>query len=106
MGPRGRLKSNCKRTSCLKKAKRRDHRTVGKEMGLFSLQQDEAGGGLVFWHPKGALMRHQIETFWKDLHLQRGYDLVSTPHVAKSELENERSQRFLQRKHVPTDASG
>ncbi len=67
-------------------AKRRDHRTVGKEMGLFSLQQDEAGGGLVFWHPKGALMRHQIETFWKDLHLQRGYDLVSTPHVAKSEL--------------------
>ncbi|CAL6324414.1 unnamed protein product [Bathycoccus prasinos] len=67
-------------------AKRRDHRTVGKEMGLFSLQQEEAGGGLVFWHPKGALMRHQIETFWKDLHLQRGYDLVSTPHVAKSEL--------------------
>jgi len=67
-------------------AKRRDHRTVGKEMGLFSLQQEEAGGGLVFWHPKGALMRHQIETFWKDLHLQRGYDLVSTPHVAKGEL--------------------
>ena len=67
-------------------AKRRDHRTVGKEMNLFSLQQEEAGGGLVFWHPKGALMRHQIETFWKDLHLQRGYDLVSTPHVAKGEL--------------------
>ena len=67
-------------------AKRRDHRTIGKDLGLFSLQQDNAGGGLVFWHPKGAHMRHMIETYWKDLHLARGYELLLSPHVAKQEL--------------------
>ena len=67
-------------------AKRRDHRTIGKDLGLFSLQQDNAGGGLVFWHPKGAHMRHMIETYWKDLHLARGYELLYSPHVAKQEL--------------------
>tara|TARA_B100001142_G_scaffold289369_1_gene306127 strand:+ start:376 stop:2070 length:1695 start_codon:yes stop_codon:yes gene_type:complete len=67
-------------------AKRRDHRTIGKDLSLFSLQQDNAGGGLVFWHPKGAHMRHMIETYWKDLHLARGYELLYSPHVAKQEL--------------------
>jgi len=67
-------------------AKRRDHRTIGKDLNLFSLQQDSAGGGLVFWHPKGAHMRHMIETYWKDLHLQRGYELLYSPHVARQEL--------------------
>lgn len=42
-----------------------------------------AGGGLVFWHPRGARVRHVIETFWKDLHLARGYELVYSPHIAK-----------------------
>lgn len=45
-----------------------------------------SGGGLVFWHPKGGQVRHEIETFWKNLHLQRGYQLVYSPHVAKSDL--------------------
>ena len=67
-------------------AKRRDHRTIGQDLSLFSLQQDNAGGGLVFWHPKGAYMRHMIETYWKDLHLTRGYELLYSPHVAKQEL--------------------
>lgn len=67
-------------------AKRRDHRTIGKDLSLFSLQQDNAGGGLVFWHPKGAHMRHMIETYWKDLHLARGYELLYSPHVARQEL--------------------
>jgi threonyl-tRNA synthetase len=67
-------------------AKRRDHRTIGQDLNLFSLQQDNAGGGLVFWHPKGAYMRHMIETYWKDLHLARGYELLYSPHVAKQEL--------------------
>lgn len=44
------------------------------------------GGGLVFWHGNGAMIRHQIEMFWKDLHLQQGYDLVYSPHVAKIDL--------------------
>lgn len=48
--------------------------------------QDEAGGGLVFWHPKGAIVRHIIEDAWKKIHLQRGYDLLYTPHVAKADL--------------------
>jgi len=47
---------------------------------------DEAGGGLVFWHPKGAIVRQNIEDFWKRTHVQHGYDLLYTPHVAKADL--------------------
>ena len=67
-------------------AARRDHRKLGKDLNLFSIQQEEVGGGLVFWHPKGALMRNMIENFWKDIHLERGYDLLYTPHVGKLDL--------------------
>ena len=67
-------------------AARRDHRKLGKDLNLFSIQQEEVGGGLVFWHPKGALMRNMIENFWKDIHLARGYDLLYTPHVGKLDL--------------------
>ncbi len=69
----------------MEEAKRRDHRRLGKDLQLFSIQE-EAGGGLVFWHPRGALMRKTIEDFWKDLHLQGGYELVTTPHIANLEL--------------------
>ena len=67
-------------------AARRDHRKVGKELDLFSIQQEEVGGGLVFWHPKGARMRNMIENFWKDTHLDRAYELLYTPHVGKLDL--------------------
>jgi threonyl-tRNA synthetase len=63
-------------------AARRDHRKLGAELDLFSIQE-AAGGGLVFWHPAGAMVRHVIETYWKDLHLARGYQLVYSPHIAK-----------------------
>ena len=66
-------------------AKARDHRTLGKALDLFSIQE-EAGGGLVFWHPAGARVRHCVEAYWKDMHLARGYDLVYSPHVAKLDL--------------------
>lgn len=66
-------------------AKRRDHRRLGQDLDLFSIQE-EAGGGLVFWHPKGAIIRHLIEDSWKKLHVQQGYDLLYTPHVAKADL--------------------
>ncbi|XP_019162862.1 PREDICTED: threonine--tRNA ligase, chloroplastic/mitochondrial 2 [Ipomoea nil] len=66
-------------------AKRRDHRRLGQDLDLFSIQ-DEAGGGLVFWHPKGAVVRHIIEDAWKRIHIERGYDLLYTPHVAKADL--------------------
>jgi len=69
----------------LEEAKRRDHRKIGKDLQLFSIQED-AGGGLVFWHPRGAVMRNIIETFWKDTHVQNGYELVTTPHMANLEL--------------------
>eukprot|EP00793_Prasinoderma_coloniale_P001254 PRCOL_00005026-RA len=67
-------------------AARRDHRALGKALDLFSIQQESAGGGLVFWHPKGALMRHQIEDYWKQMHFADGYELVYTPHVAKLDM--------------------
>lgn len=69
----------------IEEAKRRDHRRIGKDLQLFSIQED-AGGGLVFWHPRGALMRKTIEDFWKEIHLNGGYELVTTPHIANLEL--------------------
>ncbi|XP_010542010.1 PREDICTED: threonine--tRNA ligase, chloroplastic/mitochondrial 2 [Tarenaya hassleriana] len=66
-------------------AKRRDHRRIGQDLDLFSIQ-DEAGGGLVFWHPKGAIVRNIIEESWKKMHVEHGYDLIYTPHVAKADL--------------------
>ena len=69
----------------LEEAKRRDHRTIGKDLQLFSIQE-EAGGGLVFWHPRGAIIRNLIETFWKDTHAQNGYEPVTTPHMANLDL--------------------
>ena len=61
---------------------KRNHRKLGKELDLFSIH-DEAGPGLVHWHPKGALIRETIEEFWKEQHRKRGYDIVYTPHIAK-----------------------
>ncbi|MFM7886963.1 MAG: threonine--tRNA ligase, partial [Pseudanabaena sp.] len=69
----------------LEEAKRRDHRTIGKDLQLFSIQED-AGGGLVFWHPKGAIIRNTIETYWKETHAQNGYEAVTTPHMANLDL--------------------
>ena len=68
-----------------KEAKRRDHRTIGKALDLFSIQQ-EAGGGLVFWHPKGAQVRSLLEGYWKEAHLKGGYELLYTPHMASVDL--------------------
>jgi threonyl-tRNA synthetase len=69
----------------LEEAKKRDHRKLGKELDLFSIQ-DEAGSGMVFWHPKGALVRRIIEDFWYKEHEKRGYNIVYTPHIFKSNL--------------------
>ncbi|PON77125.1 Threonine-tRNA ligase, class IIa [Trema orientale] len=66
-------------------AKRRDHRRLGQDLDLFSIQ-NEAGGGLVFWHPKGAIIRNVIEDLWRKIHIERAYDLLYTPHVAKADL--------------------
>ena len=62
---------------------RRDHRKLGKELDLFSLHE-EAGPGLVYWHPRGARIRQTIEQFWREEHYKNGYEMVYTPHVGKS----------------------
>jgi len=65
----------------LEEARRRDHRKLGKELELYRISP-EYGPGLVMWLPNGALVRKQIEDFWREAHLARGYDLLHTPHVA------------------------
>ena len=69
----------------LEEIKKRDHRKLGRELDLFSIQ-DEIGAGLILWHPKGALIRKTIEDFWREEHLRHDYDLLYTPHVAKLDL--------------------
>lgn len=69
----------------LAEASKRDHRKLGKDLDLFSIHE-EAGPGLVMWHPKGALIRQLIEDFWKEEHRRRGYEIVYTPHIAKLNL--------------------
>ena len=66
-------------------AKKRDHRKIGKELDFFSVQED-GGPGLIFYHPKGALLRHLIEQFVKEEHLKRGYQFVIGPQILKSDI--------------------
>ncbi len=69
----------------LEEAKKRDHRKLGKELDLFSIQ-DELGAGLVLWHPKGAKLRSLIEDYWKKEHEVAGYTYVYSPHIARKHL--------------------
>jgi threonyl-tRNA synthetase len=69
----------------LEEAKRRDHRVLGKQLDLFSIQE-LAGPGLIFWHPKGGIMRKEMEDWMRDEYLKRGYSLVYTPHVFRVNL--------------------
>ncbi len=69
----------------IEEAKKRDHRKLGRQLDLFSIHED-AGPGLIYWHPKGARVRNEIEDFWKKEHLKNGYDLLYSPHIGKSTL--------------------
>ncbi len=91
----------------LEEAKKRDHRLLGKQLDLFSVHED-IGPGLIHWHPKGAFIRHQIESFWQAEHLKRGYDLTYTPHIA-SERMYQRSghlEKFADMMYSPMDIDG
>lgn len=66
-------------------ALRRDHRTLARELDLFSINAD-VGAGLVLWHPKGGVLREILENFWREEHRRRGYDIVFTPHIGRKEL--------------------
>src|SRR5436305_1384273 len=69
----------------IEEAKKRDHRVLGKQLDLFSIQE-LAGPGLIFWHPKGGLIRKEMEDWMRDEYLKRGYSLVYTPHVFRVNL--------------------
>ena len=69
----------------LEEAKKRDHRVIGKELDLFSIQE-EVGSGLILWHPRGGIIRHTVEEFLKETLLKHEYELVFTPQVASEEL--------------------
>jgi threonyl-tRNA synthetase len=69
----------------IEEAKRRDHRVLGKQLDLFSIQE-VAGPGLIFWHPKGGIIRKTMEDWLREQYLKRGYSLVFTPHVARRHL--------------------
>jgi threonyl-tRNA synthetase len=77
----------------LEEAKRRDHRVLGKQLDLFSVQED-VGPGLIFWHPKGAMLQFQLRRFIEDVLLERGNQLVYTPHITREQL-------FLRSGHLP-----
>ncbi len=69
----------------LEEAKKRDHRKLGKALDLFSVHE-EAGAGLIYWHPKGSRIRLEVEDFWRKAHLENGYELLYSPHMGKSWL--------------------
>jgi threonyl-tRNA synthetase len=70
----------------LEEAKKRDHRKLGQDLDLFSINPDSIGGGLILWHPKGGLIRHLTEEYCKKKHLEAGYDFVYTPHIGRANL--------------------
>ena len=69
----------------LEEAKKRDHRVLGQQLDLFSIQE-LAGPGLIFWHPKGGIIRKEMEDWMREQYIKRGYSLVYTPHVARRQL--------------------
>ena len=69
----------------LAEIEKRDHRRLGRELDLYSIHE-EAGAGLIYWHPKGARVRLAIEDFWRSEHLKNGYELLYTPHIGKGWL--------------------
>ena len=91
----------------LEEAKRRDHRLLGRQLDLFSFHQ-EIGPGLVLWHPKGSRVREIIEDFWRREHRLRGYDLVYTPHIGRSNLweTSGHLEFYKENMYAPMDQDG
>ena len=91
----------------IEEALKRDHRKLGRELDIFSIH-DEVGPGLIHWHPRGGMLRHLIEQFWKDEHIRRGYHLVYTPHVASEKLYeiSGHLQNYADLMYAPMDIDG
>lgn len=91
----------------IEEAKRRDHRKLGKELDLFSVQ-DEVGPGLIHWHPRGARVRSIIEDFWRREHFRNGYELLYTPHIGRAQLweTSGHLQFYKENMYSPMDVDG
>ncbi len=91
----------------LEEAQRRDHRRLGRELDLFSVNE-EIGPGLILWHPKGALVRHLIERFETDEHLRRGYQIVYTPHIASGNIYRKSGhlETYQENMYAPMEIEG
>ncbi len=91
----------------IEEARKRDHRKLGRELDLFSLQED-VGPGLVHWHPKGARMRSVIEDFWRREHFRAGYELLYTPHVGRANLweTSGHLEFYRENMYAPMDIDG
>jgi threonyl-tRNA synthetase len=94
--------------SRLKEGKQHDHRTLGTQLGLYSIEAEDVGTGLVLWHPKGGLIRHLAERFCRDEHLASGYDFVYTPHIGRADLwkTSGHLEYFADKMYAPIDIEG
>jgi threonyl-tRNA synthetase len=86
---------------------KRDHRRLGRELDLYSVHE-EVGAGLIHWHPRGGMLRHLIESFWKEEHQRRGYQFVYTPHIASEKLFeiSGHLQNYADMMYSPMDIDG
>jgi threonyl-tRNA synthetase len=91
----------------LEEMEKRDHRRLGKELDLYSVHE-EAGAGLVHWHPKGGLIRTVIEDFWRQEHYKGGYDVVYTPHIGRAQLweDSGHLDHYRELMYPPIDIEG
>ncbi|MEI6632793.1 MAG: threonine--tRNA ligase [Chlamydiota bacterium] len=85
----------------LEEAKARDHRRLGRELDLFNMYE-EAGAGLVYWHPRGTILRRIIQNYWEEMHLRKGYQLISIPHIAHAQLWKTSGHYEFYREHMYT----
>jgi threonyl-tRNA synthetase len=92
----------------LEEAKKRDHRLLGQQMDLFSIHPQEGGPGLIYWHPKGAIVRRIMENFWVEEHLKRGYEIIYSPHIARVNLWEQSGHWGFYRENMysPMDIDG
>ncbi|MGE5598578.1 MAG: threonine--tRNA ligase, partial [Bacteroidota bacterium] len=91
----------------LEEIEKRDHRRLGRELDLFSVH-DETGPGLILWHPKGARLRHAIESFWREEHYRNGYELVYSPHIGRGLLwqTSGHLENYRENMYAPMDIDG
>lgn len=91
----------------LEEVKKRDHRKLGRELDLFSMN-DEIGAGLILWHPGGAMIRKVIEDFWRDEHIKADYKILYTPHIAKLNLwqKSGHLEFYKENMYSPMDIEG